>query len=109
MHSVRWNQCKRWNGHLQYFPRRRPHLVSTFHNARFSFQNCTASVGVTIARLDHRLFANHAYTLHFLYLFIGVSDAPMATNKLCTQLTFVANGNGVSINEPALIGARLVG
>lgn len=96
---VQRKRCRKFKGGYLYLERldgrEVHHVVETPHRANGRGQKATRTIGVRLAGLYDRFFADDALAVNGLHFFEGVENLPMACGQLHRILALVLDGDGV--------------
>ena len=79
------------------------------HRAHWRADLCPTGVLKTVARLEHRLFADHTGTAHLLGLVIGIGDDPVAADQLGAAGTRIADRDRIGEHIALRAGIGMLG
>jgi hypothetical protein len=75
------------------------HLVAASHRSHLCGQHRATGIFEALAGFQHRLFANHALSAHFLHMVIGIGNDPVAADELGCDRAEICDGDGVGKYE----------
>jgi hypothetical protein len=82
------------------------HQIRSFHESFHRLQDTETIIAVRPAGFDHRLFTDHPFAFHFLYLSSLMGDEPMTPEQLHGIGAEVFDGDKVGEDELAAQNAR---
>src|ERR1700730_17464661 len=85
------------------------HPIGPGHDARRRRHSGSRRVAKCFARLQNRLFADHARAFHFLELAVAVGDLPVPGGELHGHIALVGDFHGVSPPERGFVGVGTLG
>src|SRR5215471_179885 len=97
------------NVDVELFAGRGHHSVGSRHETGSRRQRDAAGIFEILARLEHRLFADHAHAAHLLQAALRVGDAPMTCFELDGFAPEIGERNGIGPKEVAVLGGGALG
>src|ERR1700730_17385235 len=85
------------------------HPIGPGHDARRRCHSGSRRVAKCFARLQYRLFADHARAFHFLELAVAIGDLPVAGGELHGHIALIGDFHSVSPPERGLVGVGTFG